>query len=57
VIQRLMGHADIATTMRYVTVSADQMDAAIAAVFGNSGQQVANRTGAKPPASAISDEK
>ena len=57
VIQRLMGHADIKTTMRYVTVNADQMDAAIASVFGNSGQQVANRTGAKPPAATISDEK
>lgn len=33
-IQRLMDHADIKTTMRYVSTSSDQMDAAIERAFG-----------------------
>jgi hypothetical protein len=39
VLQKLMGHADIATTMRYVDVSEDDKREAIAAVFGAFGQQ------------------
>lgn len=39
-IQRLTGHADIKTTMRYVTTTDDQLDAAIGLAFG---QQVGNR--------------
>lgn len=42
VIKELMGHSSIATTMRYVTVTAGQLDAAIALAFGPSGQQVGN---------------
>ena len=47
-IGRLMGHADVATTMRYVTVTGGQMDEAIALVFGAPaapilGQRVGNR--------------
>ncbi len=34
VIKELMGHADIKTTMRYVTVTGSQLDAAIALTFG-----------------------
>jgi len=41
VLQQLMGHEDIATTMRYVTVNRDQMDAAIDRVFGERGSHVA----------------
>ena len=33
-IKELMGHADVKTTMRYVTVTAEQMDDAIDRVFG-----------------------
>lgn len=40
-IQELMGHADIKTTMRYVSVNASQMDEAIARTFG---QQAGNET-------------
>lgn len=40
-IQELMGHADIKTTMRYVTVNESQMDEAIARTFG---QQAGNET-------------
>jgi integrase len=34
VIQRMMDHSDIRTTMRYVSTTADQMDAAISHAFG-----------------------
>lgn len=34
VIKELMGHASIATTMRYVTVTGPQLDSAIALAFG-----------------------
>jgi integrase len=34
VIKELMGHASIATTMRYVTVTGSQLDAAIETAFG-----------------------
>lgn len=34
VIKELMGHASIATTMRYVTVTSGQLDAAIRQAFG-----------------------
>jgi integrase len=33
-LQRLMDHADLRTTMRYITTTADQMDAAIDRAFG-----------------------
>lgn len=56
-LQKLMGHADIATTMRYVDVSEDDKRAAIAAVFGISGQQVANKTGSAGSTEAFSVEK
>jgi integrase len=36
-IQKLMGHSDIATTMRYVSVSQAQLDAAITRAFDRSG--------------------
>jgi len=39
VLEELMGHASIATTMRYVTVTSGQLDAAIRQAFG---QQVGN---------------
>lgn len=44
VIRELMGHASIATTMRYVTVTGPQLDAAIAALSAPrvNGQQVGN---------------
>lgn len=41
VIKELMGHASIATTMRYVTVTSGQLDAAIRQAFG---QQVGNKS-------------
>lgn len=39
VLQRLMGHSEIATTMRYVDVNEDDKREAIAAVFGAFGRQ------------------
>lgn len=42
-IKELMGHVDIHTTMRYVTVSEAQLDSAIERAFGAAGQQVANK--------------
>lgn len=44
VIKELMGHSSIATTMRYVTVTSGQLDAAIRQAFG---QQVGNRSAEK----------
>jgi site-specific recombinase XerD len=41
VIKELMGHASIATTMRYVTVTSGQLDAAIRQAFG---RQVGDRS-------------
>lgn len=41
VLQQLMGHADVQTTMRYVDVSEDDKREAIAAVFGARGSHVA----------------
>ena len=38
-VQKLMGHADIRTTMRYVTTTGDQLDSAIAATFGRSSKK------------------
>jgi integrase len=40
VLQKLMGHADVGTTMRYVDVSEDDKREAISAVFGAFGRQV-----------------
>ncbi len=34
VLQKLMGHADVQTTLRYVDVNEDDKREAIAAVFG-----------------------
>lgn len=45
VLQRLMGHSEISTTMRYVDVSEDDKRGAIAAVFGALGQQGGNKAG------------
>lgn len=39
IIRELMGHADIKTTMRYVTVTETQRDAAIALTFGPKGNR------------------
>jgi len=39
VLQRLMGHSEIATTMRYVDVNEDGKREAIAAGFGAFGRQ------------------
>lgn len=44
VVQRLMGHSDIRTTMRYVTTTAQQASAAIAQAFGTPKRAVAKRT-------------
>jgi hypothetical protein len=44
VLQKLMGHADVATTMRYVDVSEDDKRDAIATVFGAFGRQVGVKT-------------
>ena len=41
VIRELMGHSSITTTMRYVTVTGEQLDSAIRLVFG---QQVGNKS-------------
>lgn len=38
-LKELMGHSDIATTMRYVTVTGRQLDAAIALAFGPTERQ------------------
>jgi hypothetical protein len=45
-----MGHADAKTTMRYVTVRAEQMDDAIGRAFG---QQVGNESTAPTQATEI----
>lgn len=49
VIKELMGHASIATTMRYVTVTGPQLDAAIALAFDPKGRQTGDspKTGAE----------
>mgnify|MGYP000272674989 CR=1 FL=1 len=44
-LMELMGHTDIKTTMRYVTVTNDQKRAAIALLGGSERQQVGNRPG------------
>lgn len=41
-IKELMGHADIHTTMRYVTVSEAQLTSAIDRAFGKSAEQLAS---------------
>jgi len=49
VIKELMGHASIATTMRYVTVTGDQLDAAIRQAFGQRvGNAPAEKNNAEP---------
>ncbi len=57
VIKELMGHASIATTMRYVTVTGSQLNAGIALAFGTERQQAGNSGNAeaekaKPPGSS-----
>jgi integrase/recombinase XerD len=41
VIQRLMGHADVRTTMRYITVGESQLRDAVSSAFGTRGGGVA----------------
>jgi integrase len=53
-LQKLMGHADISTTMRYVDVSEDDKRDAIATVFGAFGQQVGNKAAGAGSTKAIS---
>jgi hypothetical protein len=55
VLQRLMGHSEITTTMRYV--DEDDKRGAIAAVFGAPGQQVGNRARETEPTEAFPVEK
>jgi len=43
VLQELMGHADIATTRRYITVGEDQKRAAIAAVWQPRGSELSEK--------------
>jgi integrase len=57
VLQRLMGHSEISTTMRYADVGEDDKREAIAAVFGALGQQVGNRARETEPTEAFSVEK
>ena len=42
VLQKLMGHADVQTTMRYVDVNEDDKRDAIAAVFGRASEAQSN---------------
>jgi integrase len=57
VLQRLMGHSEVSTTMRYVDVGEDDKREAIAAVFGAFGQQVGNKTQETGSTEAFSVEK
>ncbi len=57
VLQRLMGHSEVSTTMRYVDVGEDDKREAIAAVFGALGQQVGNGARETEPTEAFSVEK
>jgi len=57
VLQRLMGHGEITTTMRYVDVNEDDKREAIAAVFGAFGRQVGDRARETEPTEAFSVEK
>jgi hypothetical protein len=41
-LQELLGHEDLETTRRYVTVTKEHKHEAMHLVFGASGQQVAN---------------
>lgn len=42
VLQKLMGHADVQTTMRYVDMNEDDKRDAIAAVFGRASDAQAD---------------
>jgi integrase/recombinase XerD len=44
VLQKLLGHNDVQTTLRYIDVNEDDKRAAIATVFGR-GSHVAAKTG------------
>ena len=57
VLQRLMGHSEVSTTMRYVDVGEEDKRDAIAAVFGAFGQQVGNKTQETESTEAFSVEK
>jgi integrase len=54
VLQRLMGHSEVSTTMRYVDVGEDDKRDAIATVFGAFGRQVGDRTGEIESKEAVS---
>ena len=48
VIKELMGHGDIKTTMRYVTVTTSQLFAGIAQAFGTERQTVGKTADRSP---------
>ena len=54
VLQKLMGHADVGTTMRYVDVGEDDKRDAIAAVFGAFGRQVGDSAAETGSTKAVS---
>jgi site-specific recombinase XerD len=47
VLQKLMGHSDLKTTLRYIDVNEDQKREAIAAVFGATVRHVSAESEAK----------
>ncbi len=57
VLQRLMGHSEVSTTMRYVDVGEDDKREAIAAVFGTFGRQVGDSAAETGSTEAPSVEK
>lgn len=57
VLQRLMGHSEVTTTMRYVDVSEDDKRDAITAVFGAFGRQVGDKAAGTESTEAFSVEK
>ena len=54
VLQKLMGHSEVSTTMRYVDVSEDDKRDAIVAVFGAFGRQVGVKTAETGSKEAVS---
>jgi hypothetical protein len=57
VLQRLMGHSEVSTTMRYVDVGEDDKRGAIAAVFGTPGDRWGNKAGETGSTKAISADE
>ena len=57
VLQKLMGHSEVSTTMRYVDVSEDDKRDAIVAVFGAFGRQVGVKAAETGSTEAFSVEK